>query len=130
MIRNHDLTLTDVAKELRQNQTPAEAILWQKLRTKKFLNLKFRRQHPIKYYVVDFCCVALNLVVELDGSVHDQKDQIYLDQDREFNLQQWGYTVIRFRNNDVTHHLDQTLATLTTTIEFLKTRERTLPSPR
>ena len=122
MIRDHQQTLTDAAKELRQRQTPAEKILWDIVRTKKFLNLKFRRQHPIEFYVVDFCCVALKLVIEVDGSVHDDDDQAYQDRAREFDLIQWGYTVIRFRNADVLHHLDQTLVTLTTLVETLKHR--------
>ncbi len=63
MIRDHQQTLTDVAKELRHKQTPAEKILWDIVRTKKFLGLKFRRQHPIKFYVVDFCCVAPSVLL-------------------------------------------------------------------
>ncbi len=120
MIRDHQQTLTDAAKELRHKQTPAEKILWDIVRTKKFLGLKFRRQHPIKFYVVDFCCVALKLVIEIDGSVHDDKDQAYQDREREFNLTQWGYRVVRFRNAEVIHHLDQVLRRLTTIVEALK----------
>ena len=120
MIRDHQQTLTDAAKELRQNQTPAEKIFWDIVRTKQFLSLKFRRQHPIKFYVVDFCCIALKLVIELDGAVHDDPDQAEQDQEREFNLKQWGYTVIRFRNIEILQRLDQTLLRLTTAIAKLK----------
>ena len=119
MIRDHQQTLTDVAKELRQNQTPAEKTMWRVLRTKQFLNLKFRRQHPIRFYVVDFCCIALKLIIEIDGSVHADPDQAYQDQEREFQLRDWGYTVVRFTNAEVLERLDQTLVRLTTLVAAL-----------
>ena len=58
------------AKQLRSEETHAEKLLWQQLRGRKFCNLKFRRQHPIDRFIVDFFCSELRLVVEFDGSVH------------------------------------------------------------
>ncbi len=62
--------LVDTARELRIKETKAERIVWRLLRNRKFLNLKFRRQHQIGLYIVDFYCDELKLILELDGSVH------------------------------------------------------------
>ncbi len=88
------------AKSLRKNLAPAEKLLWEKLRTlPDDRALKFRRQHPIHPYIVDFACVACKLVVEIDGVSHDAR-QAY-DDERSRTLQNRGYTVIRFTNDDV-----------------------------
>ncbi len=64
------------ARELRENQTPAEEVLWGLLRNRQVANLKFRRQHQIGPYIVDFLCNDLKLVVELDGEVHSEEAQV------------------------------------------------------
>ena len=61
------------AKELRQNMTPAEKILWQYLRAERFHNLKFRRQQIIEGFIVDFYCHSLRLVIEVDGEIHEHQ---------------------------------------------------------
>ena len=63
-----------LAQNLRKNQTKAESFLWELLRRKQLNNLKFRRQHPIGDYIADFYCPEKNLVIELDGSIHDNKE--------------------------------------------------------
>lgn len=88
------------ARALRRRQTPAEATLWDRLRGHQ-LGYAFRRQHIIAGFVVDFCCPARCLVVELDGAVHDDGDQQRQDTWRTGELTRHGYTVIRFRNDDV-----------------------------
>ena len=113
-----DGQLIDAARELRQNSTPAEEIFWEAVRDRKFLNLKFRRQQAIKFYVVDFYCDKHKLIVELDGTVHDSEEAQFLDQDRSFNLSKWGYKIIRFRNNDILKNLAECLDEIAT---FIKT---------
>jgi cyclase len=88
------------ARELRNNATHAESVLWGYLRTKP-LSLKFRRQHPYSIYILDFYCHALKLVIEVDGSIHDQPDVKVNDQQREDLLQKDGLTVLRFTNDQI-----------------------------
>ncbi|PZX39060.1 uncharacterized protein DUF559 [Nonlabens dokdonensis] len=72
----HDLPhLTKNRKSLRKNLTPSEAFLWNELKTQKFHGLKFRRQHSIKNYIVDFYCARYKLIIELDGDYHDRPGQ-------------------------------------------------------
>ncbi|MBT3389953.1 MAG: endonuclease domain-containing protein [Chloroflexi bacterium] len=87
------------AAALRQATTPAERKLWAQLRGRKLRNVKFRRQHAIGNYIVDFCAVQEKLVIELDGSQH--LDQVEYDQERTATLEQQGYRVLRFWNAQV-----------------------------
>ncbi|MGD2118943.1 MAG: DUF559 domain-containing protein [Chromatiales bacterium] len=107
------------ARELRKNQTDAERKLWQHLRNRNLLEFKFRRQHTIGPYVVDFVCLALKLVVELDGSQHMQNEEY--DQRRARYLNEKGYEVFRFWNNDILERIDSVLEAPTLT---LSQRER------
>ena len=76
------------ANELRESSTDAEKILWQKLKAKKFFNLKFRRQHPINQFIVDFYCDILKLVIELDGGYHNIPEVKERDEERENMLKE------------------------------------------
>jgi very-short-patch-repair endonuclease len=89
------------ARELRKNLTPAERKLWDFLRSKNLGGYKFRRQHPISYYIADFYCHSLRLVIELDGGVHDTLEQKEHDVGRELELRNLGLHIIRFRNEEV-----------------------------
>jgi very-short-patch-repair endonuclease len=93
------LTSTNKARSLRKNQTDAERLLWQKLRNRQLLNVKFRRQFPIEPYIADFVCLELKLIIELDGSQHF--DQIAYDNKRSDFLKQREFKIFRFWNNDV-----------------------------
>ena len=97
------------ARELRKQMTPAEKLLWSKLRNKAFFGLKFRRQHPIKRFIVDFYCHEQKLIVELDGSIHDEFDQLEYDQGRTIELEELGLKIIRFRNEEVFHATEDIL---------------------
>ena len=99
----------ELARELRQRATPAEAFAWELLRDRRFLGLKFRRQHQIGDYVVDFHCDEKKLVVELDGSIHDTSERQEVDHKRDAYLKALGLTVLRIPNE---HLLDQTEETL------------------
>ncbi len=93
--------LTARARELRRNMTPAEAILWRKLRGRRFAGFKFRRQQPIveAHAIADFFCPTAGLVVELDGETHIGRETH--DAARQGRLEAAGYTVLRFLNSDV-----------------------------
>ena len=86
-----------MAKQLRRNMTHAETVLWMHL--KGGVNgLKFRRQHPVGIYIADFYCHKLKLVIEIDGSIHNETEVIKYDINRENDLKDWGYKIIRFTN--------------------------------
>ncbi|MBP89201.1 MAG: DNA methyltransferase [Planctomycetaceae bacterium] len=95
---------TDRARELRQQQTKAESLLWQILRAKRFCGLKFRRQYPIGPFFADFACVELKYIIELDGGYHDYTFES--DVSRQEYLENEGWRVIRFANEDVLEDVD------------------------
>jgi len=103
MPRYHPHTLA-FARELRHPQTPAEQKVWQVLRNRQCAGYKFRRQHPIGPFIVDFYCAQTKLVIEIDGDTH--ADQIEYDLARTEYLNQQGYRVLRFTNNDVHTNID------------------------
>lgn len=88
------------AKSSRETPTTAEAILWEYLRNRKFLGLKFRRQCPIGNYIVDFFCYELKLAIEVDGKYHLTDEQIQDDIARTKDLNSLGITVYRFNNDE------------------------------
>lgn len=102
-------TYVIAARELRQVETETEKIMWESLRGRRLNGLKFRRQHPYEHYVLDFFCVEHQLVVELDGSVHDVSDQAAYDEERTRFLNEHGLRVIRFRNEEVKKNLPSVL---------------------
>jgi very-short-patch-repair endonuclease len=89
--------------------TGPEMRLWSRLRAKQFQELKFRRQHGIGPYIVDFYCPEQALVVEVDGDTHAAADHIMKDRQRETYLQSLGLRVIRYTNDDVLKNLDGVL---------------------
>ena len=107
-----DPQLLEFAKIMRQNATDAEHLMWQLLRAKRFMNLKFRRQHVIAPYIVDFYCHELGLVIELDGSQHGTGDAIEYDTERTKFLEVLGLKVVRYWNHDVLGRTDVVLEDL------------------
>jgi len=99
--------LVEKARELRKNQTPAEEILWELLRDRRFLDLKFRRQHQIGDYIADFYCHEHKAVIELDGGIHRTKDA--KDAKRDSYMQSLGLTVLRFPNDAILDSPDRVL---------------------
>lgn len=97
------------AKDLRNNITEAERLLWEQLKSNKFHNLKFRRQHPILNYVVDFYCHKLKLIIEIDGGYHENKEQIEKDKQMTENLIFNELKVIRFTNRQVKDNIADVL---------------------
>ncbi|HYW11976.1 MAG TPA: endonuclease domain-containing protein [Longimicrobium sp.] len=103
-IRGTTPELEQAAQAMRREPTAAEAALWGALQKKQVAGLKFRRQHPVGRFVLDFYCASLRLVVEVDGGIHDaQQDR---DAARTEALETHGYRVLRFRNEEVLRNLD------------------------
>ena len=86
---------------MRAAPTSAEARLWAVLRARRYRDAKFRRQHAIGIYVVDFACVELRLVIEVDGPSHADAEQAAFDTKRTADLESWGWRVARISNADV-----------------------------
>ena len=100
-------SLTQIRKSLRNFSTSAEAVLWTKLNKKQIEGLKFRRQHSIGNFVVDFYCPRLNLVIELDGEFHASYQDIIRDEKRDNYLNNLGIEVLRFENKVVFENLEE-----------------------
>jgi len=101
--------LEERRKELRNNLKPSEATLWKHLQRSQLEGRKFRRQHSIKNYIVDFYCASEKLIIELDGAVHLNFAQSHYDYERTQNLEALGYKIIRFENKMVFENLDEML---------------------
>ena len=90
--------LTPRARSLRQSDGLAETRVWARLRGGAVDGWKVRRQHPVGPYVVDFACMPLKLVIEVDGGVHDRDEVVTRDHHRQVQIEALGWTVIRFTN--------------------------------
>lgn len=112
-------------RQLRSEATRSEQILWSKLRTKQIQNLRFRRQHGIGPYIVDFYCPEKFVVIEVDGDIHAMEDHKEMDQQRENYLKSLGLEVIRYVNDDILNRLDVVLDDLCRRL----LEESTSPSP-
>ncbi|MEZ4887702.1 MAG: endonuclease domain-containing protein [Chitinophagales bacterium] len=90
---------------LRKNQTPAEKVLWELVRNKQLGGFKFRRQHIIGVFIVDFVCIGAKLVIEVDGRIHDFQKEY--DEARTKFLNVEGFEVIRFKNEEVLYDIEK-----------------------
>ncbi len=110
--------ITATTRLLRKRSTPSESKFWKIVRNRRFLGLKFLRQHPIdfeidgrkKYFIADFCCCERSLVVEIDGGVHET--QADYDKMRTHIINNLGYRVIRFKNEDIENNLEYVISEL------------------
>ena len=101
--------LYQYGRELRQDSTDAEKLLWAELRNRRLKGLKFRRQHPLDKFIVDFYCNEKKLVVELDGALHDEKMNKDYDEARTALLAGLNVFVLRFRNEEVINNMKEVL---------------------
>ncbi len=99
----------ELAKGLRKSQTPAEKLLWERLRANRLDGHKFYRQCPIGRYIADFFCGEINLVVELDGGIHEDYRQMEYDKIRQREIEGRNMTVLRFPNQQVIHDIDNVI---------------------
>lgn len=99
----------EIARRLRRSGTEAERRLWQSLRGRQMHGLKFRRQYPISGSIADFACIEAGLVIELDGGQHNEPARAGYDQRRTEKMQEAGYRVLRFWNNELSENLEGVL---------------------
>jgi very-short-patch-repair endonuclease len=94
------------AKKLRKYQTESEKLLWEILKNKQMMGLRFKRQHPIDNFIADFYCHSLKLVIEVDGKIHSHPERVELDKERSAIIESFGIMVIRFTNDDIIHRVE------------------------
>ena len=106
------------ARALRASQTSAEAKLWQALRNRKLARWKFRRQHPIDRYIIDFVTLDRKLIVEVDGVTHSEPSEIQRDKARSEVLEACGFFIVRVSNTDVYDNLEGVLELIESSLRF------------
>ena len=104
--------LKPIRKELRNDATEAESILWQYPKRSQLAGRKFRRQHSIGLFVLDFYCPSERLAIEVDGDVHNSIDAKIYDEDRQKAIETLNIRVLRFQNIDVLQTISQVLTTI------------------
>jgi len=102
------------AKLLRENMTEYESILWERLKGKQIDGFRFRRQHPIDFFIADFYCHQARLVVEIDGGIHEKKKEY--DEGRTAEMEKFGIKVIRFSNDQIISNLDYVVSIIKKTV--------------
>lgn len=118
---NHK-TLKERRRDLRNNQTPAEKLLWKHISHDKILGLRFLRQYSVGPYILDFYCAKLCLGIEVDGEVHKGVERKLYDEDREKYLKSLGIHIIRFWNDDILNDTKNTFKKLLSKIDSLKSK--------
>lgn len=111
-MKPYNKNLKQASRDLRNNMTDAEKLLWSRLRNKQILGLQFYRQKPILNYIVDFYCPAANLVIECDGGQHFTDEGLEADQIRDKELAQLGLNVLRFDNGQVMGQIDDVVESI------------------
>ena len=117
------------AKAMRLNPTPAEEMLWSRLRGKQ-TGYKFRRQHPFSDYVVDFYCFAVAYVIEVDGNVHDNPTNKLEDENKDIDLDSKGIFVQRFTNEEVLGDIESVMNQINETLENLNAKKNSIEIDR
>jgi len=113
-----------IANYHRKNPTEAEKILWDCLRKFRNEGFVFRRQHPVVFFIADFYCHKLKLVIEVDGDYHLITSQYCYDENRSAELERYGIKVLRFKNEEIINRIDKVLSEIKKSIEQLSS-----PSP-
>ncbi|MDO9153013.1 MAG: endonuclease domain-containing protein [Paludibacter sp.] len=107
----------ELAKRLRGNQTDAEIFLWNHLVRIKIKGVRFKRQHPVLFFIADFYCHKAKLIIELDGGYHNIPEQYCYDRSRENELDELGLKVIRFTNEQVLDDIENVLRIIETEVK-------------
>ena len=116
MFEGAQYLIFELAKDLRRNMTHEETLLWMHLKA-GIHGLKFRRQHPIGIYIADFYCNKIKLIIEADGKIHDKEENKQYDKQREADLRRLGYTIIRFKNEEIKLNINNVLAEINSVVE-------------
>ena len=119
---NRTIIVKKFQRTLRNSMTDAEIRLWQRLRNRQLAGCKFRRQHPYMDFVLDFVCLERCLIVEVDGGQHLENER---DRERDRRLQEAGFEVLRFWNNQVLQETDAVVEVIWTALQ----NKTTLPHP-
>ena len=106
------------AHELRNNMTDAEKVIWKELKNRRVFKTKFRRQHPIDIFIVDFYCHEFKLAIEIDGEIHLDKEIAEYDDGRTHDLEELGIKILRFTNNKVFNDINYVLKEISNTLNF------------
>jgi len=115
------------AKRLRQQATFPERLLWSKLRRGQIFGFRFRRQHAIKNFVVDFCCSDALLIIEVDGDSHLGRAQY--DAERQSQLEEMGYRVMRVSNDDILSDIDSVVDGIANAVKRANRTRHPPPAP-
>ncbi len=118
--------LVDFAKLHRSEPTKEEEKVWELIRNRKIQDTKFRRQHIIDQFIADFVCLELNLIIEIDGLIHSLEDNLISDEARTIKLNELGFEVVRFTNDEVNNDIETVISNLENIISEKKSSS---PSP-
>jgi very-short-patch-repair endonuclease len=119
MFYGADSETFEKASQLRKNMTIAELVLWKKLRDRELFMTRFRRQHPIGIYIVDFYNHEFKIVIEIDGEIHQSTEVNDYDSKRTYELEKHGLKVLRFTNHQVIYECDSVINHILKTINEL-----------
>lgn len=112
MRRNTTDYVKKLAKELRKSMTPAEVILWKRLRNRNLKGYKFHRQYPIGRYIADFYCDEIKLAIEVDGEIHIESERKEYDLIRQSEIESRRIRVIRFNNDEVLNNTENVIQSI------------------
>lgn len=129
-MKEYSHSTIDLARRFRRSPTEAEGVLWKHLRGSRLDGLKFKRQHRLGRYIVDFYCAELKLVVEVEGGIHDHDDQREYDMARFNEIESHGLNVLRVKNEDVMNNTEQVLNTILSYRASSTPSANASPSPR
>jgi very-short-patch-repair endonuclease len=115
------------ARELRRAMTPAERILWERLRRGQLMGCHWRKQHPMGHFIADFYCDEAKVVIELDGAVHLERTQAERDAARDQAMSECGFGVLRFTNSQAVSETDRLIEVI---VQYVATHRIGLPCPR
>ena len=104
--------LFEFAKSMREKPTEAESVLWAHLSNKQQKGVRFKRQHPVKYFIADFYCHKAKLIIEIDGGYHKIPEQYEYDQNRDYELEELGLKVLHFTNEQVLFDIENTIKSI------------------
>lgn len=121
--------LKQLSRELRNNSTLAEILLWNELKAGKMMGYKFNRQKPLLDYIVDFFCKRLRLVIEIDGVTHTYENSTEKDLERQKKLEKLGLFFLRFDDEDVKKNMSSVLRTIEGYIEDFEKKKSIPPTP-
>jgi very-short-patch-repair endonuclease len=121
-----NLETQELANNLRMKTTPMEKVLWQSLRNKNIMGVKFRRQQTIYCFIADFYCHELRLVVEVDGPIHQLKERLEKDRNRTAEFNRFGIKVLRFTNQEIKDNISKVIKSIREEIKERKIYQRNI----